>query len=215
MPHGTEQHLEESHHAEHAAHDDFNKRVAMSMAIIAACLAFVTLQSHRDHNLTLQKQIQSGRKKTEASNRWAQYQAKSIRRSMLEADAKFVPAIAPAEHADASKKVADDFLAEVKRYKTPAGEEEDPKEKPEMASLKNLAEALDKESEEFYDQSEQIHHKADRFDQGELGIELALVVCSVSVLTKNRLFWIVGLAIGVVGFLVAMSAYVPALLTLY
>ena len=67
----TEHHLEEAHHAGHASLDNFTRNVAMTMAIIAAGLAFITLLSHRQHNATLQLQIKSNDNLTEASNRWA------------------------------------------------------------------------------------------------------------------------------------------------
>src|SRR4051812_34094187 len=69
MAHGTEHHLEEAHHAEHARHDPFDRRVAMTMAIVAAALACVTMLSHRAHNETLKNT-------TEAANQWAYFQAK-------------------------------------------------------------------------------------------------------------------------------------------
>src|SRR4051794_4978397 len=116
MPHGTEHHLEEAHHAEHAAHDEFNKRVAMTMAIIAACLAFVTLLSHRAHNETLQFQILANMKKTEASNRWAQYQAKNIRKNEYEAYAKMLVVLASAERTDDAKELISSFNSQAKRY---------------------------------------------------------------------------------------------------
>ena len=94
MSHGTEHHVEESHHAEHASHDEFTKRVAMSMAIIAAALAFVTLLSHRSHNATIQNQIRSNDNLTEASDKWGYFQAKKNRQYMLEADAQLL-AVAP------------------------------------------------------------------------------------------------------------------------
>src|SRR4029079_362470 len=134
MPHGTEHRLEEAHHAEHAAHDDFNRQVAMTMAIIAAALACVTLLSHRAHNDTLQAGIQANMKKTEASNRWAQYQAKSVRRAVLEADAKMLPVIVRSDKESEGKDIETAFLDEIHRYKTPAGKEKDP-EKLEMDSL--------------------------------------------------------------------------------
>src|ERR1700722_12991865 len=94
MAHGTEHHVEEAHHAEHASHDDFTKRVAMTMAIVAAALAFVTLLSHRAHNETIQNQIKSNDHLTEASDKWGYFQAKKNRAYMLEADAKLLDLLA-------------------------------------------------------------------------------------------------------------------------
>ena len=48
------------------------------------------------------------------------------------------------------------------------------------------------------------HLKSNLFDLGELGIELALVLCSIAVLTKRSTFWLTGIAVGIVGFLVAL-----------
>jgi Domain of unknown function (DUF4337) len=213
MSHGTEHHLEEAHHAEHASHDDFNKRVAMTMAIIAACLAFVTLLSHRAHNQTLQYQLKANIKRTEASDRWAQYQAKNIRKNEYEALSEML-AVLPVKPGQetACEELREQFTKQVKRYTTTSREEEknrnDPKELP---GLEELARDLDKESRELDEMSEHYHQRADRFDLGELGIELALVVCSVSVLTRKSLFWLSGTAIGVVGFLIALSAFLMPL----
>ena len=43
----THEHLESAEHAEHNAHDPFNQRVAVSMAIVAALLAGISLDGKR------------------------------------------------------------------------------------------------------------------------------------------------------------------------
>src|SRR5262249_34807132 len=147
--HGTEHHLEESHHAEHASHDDFNKRVAMTMAIIAATLAFVTLLSHRAHNRVLQLQIEANVKKTTASDRWNQYQAKNIRKNEYEAFSELlgVLAVKPDQESKAEE-VRNRFTKQVKRYTgTKREEEENPEDPKELPGLLELARELDKESE--------------------------------------------------------------------
>jgi len=55
----TEHHLEHAEHAQHAAHSPFDRRVTMTIAIIAAMLACVTLLSHRAHNETLALEIEA------------------------------------------------------------------------------------------------------------------------------------------------------------
>jgi hypothetical protein len=212
MSHGTEHHLEESHHAAHAAHDEFTKRVAMTMAIIAAALAFVTLRSHQYHNLTLQQQIQADMKSTAAANRWAQYQAKTIRKNEYEAFIAMLPVLAQPDKAERAKQVSDDFANKVKRYDTPAEEEKDKNDPKELAGIRDLAERWDKEAERLFAKSEESHHHAERFDLGELGLSFGLVLCSVSVLTKRSLLWIAGIGVAALGFLVALSAYVPFLM---
>ena len=48
---------------------------------------------------------------------------------------------------------------------------------------------------------------AGRFDLGELGIELALVFCSLAVLTKRLGFWYSGISVGLIGGVVALTAF--------
>src|SRR5262245_20972381 len=79
MGHGPEHHLESAEHAHHASLDPFDRRVAMTMAIIVAALACVTMLSHRAHNETLRLQAEANNKHTQASDDWNFYQAKNIR----------------------------------------------------------------------------------------------------------------------------------------
>jgi len=99
MSHGPEHQIEHAEHAVHASHDEFNKQVTMSIAIVAAVLACVTMLGHRAHNQTLilqgealqiqsealrfqseavQLQTEASMKRTEASNKWAYYQSKNV-----------------------------------------------------------------------------------------------------------------------------------------
>src|SRR5438309_9628107 len=71
------EHIEHNQHAAHASH--FDRRVAVSMAIIAALLATVTLLSHRAHNATLRFQSEANIFQTKASDEWNYYQAKNNR----------------------------------------------------------------------------------------------------------------------------------------
>src|SRR5262245_2725114 len=55
------------------------------------------------------------------------------------------------------------------------------------------------QAEVYQGKSTSKHHQADWFDLGELGVELALVLSSVAILTKGRPYWYAGLVLGVVG----------------
>src|SRR5215813_2921968 len=101
----THEHLEHAEHAEHNASDPFNQRVAVSMAIVAAILAAISMVGHRTHNEVLQLQGDSNRllgdvnrvlgeanrigteaatAETEKSNLFAWYQSKRQRQAQLE-----------------------------------------------------------------------------------------------------------------------------------
>jgi hypothetical protein len=185
MSQGTEHHLEEAQHAQHAKHDPFDRRVALSMAIVAAALASVTLLSHRSHG-----EVQV--KKTEESDQWNYYQAKKNREYMYAADADMLGALSKdAPDSEAGKKEA----ALVKKWKESADKyEKDAKD-------------LEEKAKDLQHEGRVAHDSSNFFDLGELGIELALVLCSVAMLARNRLFWIVGIVVGVLGFATAMCGF--------
>jgi len=49
--------------------------------------------------------------------------------------------------------------------------------------------------------------RADRFDLGEVLLEAALVICSITLLTRKRLFWKFGLALGLLGVAIAAAGF--------
>ncbi len=183
MSHGTEHHLEEAHHAQHAQHDPFDKRVAISMAIVAATLACVTLLSHRAHNETISNL-------TEASNQWGYYQSKKNREYMYEADIELLALLAK------DPKMSD----------APARAEK------QMSEWKDKGSGYKKETEEIKEKAEhhnhashESHRQSNFFDGGELGTEMALIFCSIALLTKKQGCWYAGILVGVIGLGVAYS----------
>ena len=95
----AEEELQE--HAEHA-HNPFDKKVAASMAVIAACLAVVSVLGHIYTTEELLEQ-------QKASDMWSEYQGKSIRRY----ESTFVADImAVAKAPDAAAK----YKANVEKY---------------------------------------------------------------------------------------------------
>src|SRR5262245_18302235 len=103
------EHLEHVEHLHHAAHFPFRRRVAMTMAIVAAFLACVSMLSHRAHNETLRLQAEANRLQTEANilhtqatDQWNFYQAKNIRNHEYQVYLKLLPVLAkdPAAESD-------------------------------------------------------------------------------------------------------------------
>jgi uncharacterized MnhB-related membrane protein len=191
--------------------DPFDRRVAMTMAIIAAVLACVTMLSHRAHDESLSLLAEANRlttsaniHHTEASDQWGYYQAKNNRSSQLEASLGLLSALGKAPGADArSSETAKTWTDEIRKYR-----------ETDMPALKIKAEALVKEAHELEYESEgkrvesyQARRRGDRLDLAELAVELALVLCSIAVLTKQPSFWYAGIASGVIGVIIALSAY--------
>jgi len=197
--------------AEHRL-DPFDRQVAMTMAIIAAVLACVTMLSHRAHDESLTLLAAANRMTTaanihhtEASDEWGYYQAKNNRSSQLEASLALLSDLGKAPGADAkSTETARTWTDEIRKYRDT-----------ELPALKIKAEALVKKAHELEYESEgkiaesyQAHRRGDRLDLSELAVELALVLCSIAVLTKQPSFWYAGIGSGVIGALIAISAYV-------
>ena len=154
---------------------------------------------HRAHNETLSLQTQAGIQSTEAANRWAYYQSKNLfhfeAKVMLDQMKVF-----------ANKEGASAETAEVRDYYRKMVEKYD-KRLPEM---QEEAEAISKKAKGHYEESHAAHARADRFDFGELGLQLAVVLCSLAILTKGRAFWYVGVASAVLGILIALTGFIPS-----
>lgn len=161
---------EELHeHAEHA-HDPFEKRVAGTMAILAAALAVTSVMGH----LATTEEIVNQER---ASDQWAYYQAKTIRRYESEI-ARDVLASQAAKVAEYEKNAA--------RY-TKEGED-----------IQKEAQALEAESRLKGQQ-------AVRFEFGEVFLEVAIVLASLAILTKLKPVWWVAMAVGAGGVIVAAT----------
>ena len=148
-------------------------------------------------------QIKANIRHTEATDMWNYYQAKNIKDNEDQIALKqerFLPKdFGNQEERDQAKK---EWSNHVNKYKV-----ELPKHKAEAEDLVEKGKDFQKEAEEKLKKSEQAHYRGDRFDLAELGVELALVLCSVAVLTKQRGFWLGGIGIGLVGAVVAVSAF--------
>lgn len=238
MGHGTEHHLEHAEHSAHAAHDPFDRRVAMSMAIIAAALAGVTLLSHRGHTKTLQLttqaniyHTQASILHTEASDGWNFYQAKNIRSHEFQAFLMNTAILTPeGKFTEEAKNQRKYWKNQVEKYEGKGywdsfqdyvnGKNKDRArgKDGELAKLKKDAEKLVAEArgktklaKGKEHESHEIHGFVNFIDYGHLAIELALVLCSVAVLTKQRGFWFSGILVAVLGLSVASVGVVPYL----
>jgi hypothetical protein len=216
----TTENIEQIEHAQHALHDPFNRNVAMTMAIVAAALACVTMLSHREHNRTIQLlseasilNSEANALHTQSADQWAYYQAKNIRRHNYQALRSLLGILANVPGSESEREKAEKtWDKQLDEYK-----DELPKHRSEAESLRAKAEEHEKEALEKQHQSEEAHHRGDRFDLAELAVELALVLCSIAVLTKKLCsiavltkkagFWFAGIGCGVIGALVAVSAF--------
>jgi Domain of unknown function (DUF4337) len=122
-----------------------------------------------------------------ASDQWAYYQAKNIRGHEDKLFANLT-AITPASNAEALAKIREEYLQEADRYKDDQKEIE--------------AEARKLENEVALEQK-----RADRFDLGEVFLEIALVITSITLLSGRRVFWHSGLIMGAIGVVLAVTGF--------
>jgi len=151
--------------------------VSLTISILAVLVAGAALLSHRAHTEELLRQSQ-------ATDQWAYYQAKNIRWHEVQSVADLLGALAPQDKEKAAA-VREKYLKEVERYE---GDKDE---------ISDKAKELEKERD-------LISRRADRFDGGEALLEVGLVICSITLLTKRRAFWLAGMIVGAFG--VAMAA---------
>ena len=207
----THEHLEHAEHAGHHATDPFNQRVAVSVAVVAALLAGLSMLGHRKHNEVLQLQGEANRLTTEASiahtqatDKWGEYQAVNVRDHGYEFSGKLLKSVAEVE-----PKYGTAFKDSIKR-----ADEQHAKYKDRLKEAKSDAEKLShtgedkqKASLQKMDDAHHAHEQANRLDFAHLGAEIGIVLCSLALLTKRKLFWFAGLSAAALAIALAVSAY--------
>ena len=178
----SKQEVHELHEQAHeVAHNPQLLPVTITMSILAVFIAVSSLLGHRATTDELLNQ-------TKATDQWAYYQAKNIRRH---SDEQIADVLSMMEFKDKSEgqKIIDKYSKEAERYKD------------EQKEIENEARKLE-------DESKLLQKKADKFDFGEIILEAALVITSMTLLTKWRIFWFAGMATGVVGVIIAILGFI-------
>ena len=164
--------------AEHGRENPSLAPISVTMAILAVCVAVVSLLGHRAHTEELLTQ-------NRATDQWSYYQAKNIRRHNYEMGVDLLSMMEFKDKAQADK-VREKYQKEAERYTK------------EQAEIEEQAKELEKESALS-------QRKADRFDLGEVFLEIALVISSLALLSRKRLYWFLGIASGLAGLGVAAT----------
>ncbi len=168
-------------HAEHVAHDTSMRPVAFTMSLLAVLVAVTTVLGHRTHTEAVLDQ-------NRATDQWNEYQAKKIRsyNTSLQADLMSVLAI----DKEAASKLVKGYADHQVKWNQ---------------DLKESAEKAD----DLEKQVDKAEARASRFDLGEALLEIGLVVTSVTLLTKSRMYWYFGIVFAIVGIASAASAFLP------
>ena len=171
---GCHVHGPHDHELEHAAQHDpggFAGQLAVITAILAtvgALFSYMGGATQADAGL---HKNDAAIKKTEASNQWNYYQAKSSKQNLSELAQELAP--------DARKTF---YIDEVKRYKT------------EKAEIKLAAEKLEAESKAWDDRSAKKMQQHHRWAQATTALQVAIAMAAIALLTKRR--WLEKLVFG-------------------
>lgn len=185
--HGFHVHGPHDHELEHAAQHD-PEGMAGQLAVITAILATIgALFSYQggatQANAALLKN-DAAIKKTEASNQWNYFQAKSTKQSLAELARDLAPD---------DKKAG--YQGKIDRYE---------KEKNE---IKVVAEKLEAESKAFDAASEAQMHQHHRWAQATTALQISIAMAAIALLTKRRWLEWGTLGVGALGVLVGVLAW--------
>ncbi len=177
--HGPHDH-ELEHAAQHGDKDSFSGQIAVMTAILATIGAlFSYMGGATQANAGLFKN-NAAIKKTEASNQWNYYQAKSSKQNLSELAMAIVP--------DEKKPV---YEKEVERYKG------------EKAEIKLAAEKLEAEAKDWDLKSDAQMHLHHRWAQATTALQISIALAAIALLTRRK--WLEWGMFGVAGLGVALG----------
>jgi hypothetical protein len=164
----------------HEAHEKNMMRVSLIISILAALVAAVTVLGHREHTEAVLLQSRTG-------EQWQQFQSHKVRIQQAQIFTDLMSVQGPAESPELKKKL-DSYQAQIAKWQTQADDEEE--------KAREIAADVDKSE-----------GRAARFDIGEAFLQIAVVLASITLLTRHRRYVITGCVIGLVGTLAVASAY--------
>jgi hypothetical protein len=165
-------------HAEHGSHESALRPVAFTMSLLAVLVAVTTVLGHRTHTEAVLNQ-------NKATDQWNEYQAHKIRSNDTALTVDLLSVVTIADK-DAAKKIAKSYADHQAKW---IDELKDDKEKAEALEIK----------------VEQAEARANRFDLAEALLEIGLVITSVTLLTRRRAYWYMGIVFSLGGIASAVS----------
>jgi hypothetical protein len=181
--------MEQADHAKEAAGE--NRKIALLIAVIALCLAL-------SETLGKGAQTEAISKNVEASNLWAFFQAKTIRRTLVQTAAEQAKLGLGAATDDAAKAAAqkqiDEWQKTAARYRS----------EPETSEgTEQLAKRASHAEEERDLATAKYHH----FELGSAAFQIAIVLASATIITgilalawASGLLMLAGIAVTALGF---------------
>jgi CHASE2 domain-containing sensor protein len=155
------------------------KSISLAISILAVLVAMVTVIGHRTHTEAVLMEAR-------ASDQWNEYQAKKIRMDNLAVTVDLLTIQPTTDQAAVSIKI-NEYKAHIEKWKSDLAEEQD-------------------KAHEFEREVARAEAKASRYDLGEALLQIAVVLSSITLFTRNRTYFFLGITLGAFGLLVAASA---------
>jgi len=155
------------------------KRISLAISIFAVLVAVVTVLGHRSNTESILMQ-------SRASDQWNEYQAKKIRMENLSVTADLLP-FQPSSNVAAVEKKNEEYKAHIEKWKEELAEEQE-------------------KAREFEHEGALAEARASRYELGEALLQIAVVLSSITLFTRNHKFFLLGLVLGVTGLIIAFSA---------
>ncbi len=153
-------------------------RISLAISILAVLVAMVTVLGHRTHTEAVLSQ-------SRADDTWNQYQAKRIRSDQATLAIDLL-SLQPSSDSGAVQAKLMEYRAHRDKWAI------------DLAAAEEHARELESEVV-------RAERKASRFDLGEALLQIAVVLCSVTLFTRQKLYFFTGLSLGAVGLLIAAT----------
>jgi hypothetical protein len=155
------------------------KSISLAISILAVLVAMVTVLGHRSHTEAILAQAN-------ASDMWNEYQSKKLDSRLYERTGKLL-SLQPNSSNDAVQKQLEDDRKQQEKWKDDLADEK-------------------KQAEEFVADRKHAEAQASRYDLGEALLQIGVVLCSITLFTRRRVYFAGGLFLGIAGLIFAASA---------
>jgi chromosome segregation ATPase len=154
--------------------------VSLIISVLAVLVAMVTVLGHREHTEAVLMQ-------TRVADQWNEYQARKLRVQNMEVASDLL-SLLPGSDAGAVHAKLGEYKAHLKKWQSEI--EEDATQAHELENEVQRAE-----------------RKAARFDLSEALLEIAVVLASITLLTRHQRYALAATVLGVAGVVLAASAF--------
>ena len=155
------------------------KSISLAISILAVLVAMITVLGHRSHTEAILSQAHAG-------DTWTQYGEKRVRSDQTDGNIDLLT-LQPNSNNEAVAKKLEEYRARQEKLK------------------EQLAE-LEKQARDYETDVKHAEDQASRYDLGEALLQIGVVLCSITLFTRRRLYFLIGLALGVAGLVCASLA---------